>query len=120
MRYLFLLYLAPLFALGQYLPICDNDSLSKTEREMVAKYPFVQVQCNQFQFFGPESPNWMHLNKELSEMIQTGKGKLNFYHIGGSHLQADIYSHDFRTFLQSNWPGLSGERGLVFPFNLAS
>jgi len=52
-------------------------------------------------------------------MIESGKGKLNFYHIGGSHLQADIYSHDFRTFLQSNWPGLSGERGLVFPYNLA-
>jgi lysophospholipase L1-like esterase len=119
MRHLLLLFLAPLFASGQYHPLCDNDSLSKTEKEIAAKYPFIQVQCNQFQFFGLESPNWMYLNKQLSEMIQTGQGKLNFYHIGGSHLQADIYSHDFRTFLQSNWPGLSGERGLVFPFNLA-
>jgi lysophospholipase L1-like esterase len=119
MRHLLLLYFVPLFAFGQYLPLCENDTLSDTEKEIAAKYPFIQVQCNQFQFFGPESPNWMHLNKELSEMIQTGQGKLNFYHIGGSHLQADIYSHDFRTFLQSNWPGLSGERGLVFPFNLA-
>lgn len=119
MRHLLLLCFVPLFASGQYLPLCDNDSLSKTEKEIAAKYPFIQVQCNQFQFFGLESPNWMYLNKQLSEMIQTGQGKLNFYHIGGSHLQADIYSHDFRTFLQSNWPGLSGERGLVFPFNLA-
>ncbi|MCH2224941.1 MAG: GDSL-type esterase/lipase family protein [Crocinitomicaceae bacterium] len=44
---------------------------------------------------------------------------MNFYHIGGSHLQADIYSHDVRAYLQTNWEGLSGERGWVFPFDLA-
>ena len=119
MMRLLLLCCLPLFAFGQYLPLCNNDSLSPTEQEIARKYPFVEVQCNQFQFFGAQSPNWMHLNEELSSMIQTGQGKLNFYHIGGSHLQADIYTHDFRTFLQSNWPGLSGERGLVFPDNLA-
>lgn len=119
MMRLLLLCCLPLFAFGQYLPLCNNDSLSPTEQEIARKYPFVEVQCNQFQFFGAQSPNWMHLNEELSSMIQTGQGKLNFYHIGGSHLQADIYTHDFRTFLQSNWPGLSGERGLVFPYNLA-
>ena len=119
MMRLLLLCCLPLFAFGQYLPLCNNDSLSPTEKEIARKYPFIEVQCNQFQFFGAQSPNWMHLNEELSSMIQSGQGKLNFYHIGGSHLQADIYTHDFRTFLQSNWPGLSGERGLVFPYNLA-
>jgi lysophospholipase L1-like esterase len=109
----------PLFAFGQYPTLCTNDSLSAVEQEIAKNYPFVEVQCNQFQFFGTESPNWLHLNKSLTQMIETGEGKLNFYHIGGSHLQADIYSHDFRTFLQSNWPGLSGERGLVFPYSLA-
>ncbi|MEY3968509.1 MAG: hypothetical protein RL137_1414 [Bacteroidota bacterium] len=119
MRCLLLICSIPLFVLGQTPLLCTNDSLSKVEQEIARTYPFIEVQCNQFQFFGNESPNWMLLNRELSQMIESGKGKLNFYHIGGSHLQADIYSHDFRTFLQSNWPGLSGERGLVFPYNLA-
>lgn len=119
MRCLLLICGIPLFVLGQTPLLCTNDSLSKVEQEIARTYPFIEVQCNQFQFFGNESPNWMLLNRELSQMIESGKGKLNFYHIGGSHLQADIYSHDFRTFLQSNWPGLSGERGLVFPYNLA-
>ena len=119
MRCLLLIFSIPLFVLGQTPLLCTNDSLSKVEQEIARTYPFIEVQCNQFQFFGNESPNWMVLNRELSQMIESGKGKLNFYHIGGSHLQADIYSHDFRTFLQSNWPGLSGERGLVFPYNLA-
>ena len=119
MRCLLLICSIPLFVLGQTPLLCTNDSLSKVEQEIARTYPFIEVQCNQFQFFGNESPNWMLLNRELSQMIESGKGKLNFYHIGGSHLQADIYTHDFRTFLQSNWPGLSGERGLVFPYNLA-
>ena len=119
MRCLVLIFSIPLFVLGQTPLLCTNDSLSKVEQEIARTYPFIEVQCNQFQFFGNESPNWMVLNRELSQMIESGKGKLNFYHIGGSHLQADIYSHDFRSFLQSNWPGLSGERGLVFPYNLA-
>jgi lysophospholipase L1-like esterase len=119
MRCLLLICSIPLFVLGQTPLLCTNDSLSKVEQEIARTYPFIEVQCNQFQFFGNESPNWMLLNRELSQMIESGKGKLNFYHIGGSHLQADIYSHDFRTFLQSNWPGLSGDRGLVFPYNLA-
>jgi lysophospholipase L1-like esterase len=119
MRRILVLFILPLFAFGQYPALCTNDSLSTVEQEIAKNYPFVEVQCNQFQFFGTESPNWLHLNKSLTQMIETGEGKLNFYHIGGSHLQADIYSHDFRTFLQSNWPGLSGERGLVFPYSLA-
>jgi lysophospholipase L1-like esterase len=119
MRHLFWLCFLRVLAFGQPPMLCSNDSLSEVEQAIARTYPFIEVQCNQFQFFGSESPNWMQLNRDLSQMIATGQGKLNFYHIGGSHLQADIYSHDFRTFLQSNWPGLSGERGLVFPYNLA-
>jgi hypothetical protein len=70
--------------------LCSNDSLSEVEQAIARTYPFIEVQCNQFQFFGSESPNWMQLNRDLSQMIATGQGKLNFYHIGGSHLQADI------------------------------
>jgi lysophospholipase L1-like esterase len=119
MRFL-LLFLCCFFELhAQNLATCSNDSLSPAEKQIAEQYPFIQVACNQFQFFSPDSPNWRYLNEKLSQMIATQEGKLNFYHIGGSHLQADIYSHDFRTFLQTNWPGLAGERGLVFPYSLA-
>jgi lysophospholipase L1-like esterase len=55
----------------------------------------------------------------MEDMVRTKKGSLNFYHIGGSHLQADIYTHDVRTMMQTNWNKLPGERGWVFPFKLA-
>jgi lysophospholipase L1-like esterase len=83
------------------------------------EFPFIVFEKNNFQFFSARSPNWEYLYREFSAMIVKKDRKLNFYHLGGSHLQADIYSHDFRSFLQSNWRGISGERGIVFPFDLA-
>lgn len=92
---------------------------SKEDEAIEKQYDFIKSDCNQFQFFSPESPNWMHLFEDIQQMVSKKDRKLNFYHIGGSHIQADIYTHDFRTFLQTNWPGLNGDRGLVFPFDLA-
>ncbi len=83
-------------------------------------YPFVQYEVNNFAFHNEDSPNFRKFYGKFRQIFETGKGKLNMYHIGGSHLQADIYTHDVRTYLQEEWPGYSGERGWVFPFDLAS
>ena len=85
----------------------------------VNQFPFIQFDKNVFEFPSSENKNWDKLYARMDSMIQFKDRKLNFYHIGGSHIQADIYTHDFRSFLQRNWPGLTGHRGLVFPFNLA-
>lgn len=84
-----------------------------------SKYPFVHYEVNNFKFYSENSANFELLSQKMDEMIRAKNGKLNFYHIGGSHIQADIYTHDARTFLESNWSGLEGERGWVFPFDLA-
>lgn len=83
------------------------------------KYPFVNFSANCFRFYSPQSPNWEKFYGDLAKMVTQKDRKLNFYHIGGSHLQADIYTHDIRTYLQTRWSGLPGERGLIFPFDLA-
>lgn len=86
---------------------------------LAKKYPFIHFERNHFQFFTENSANFEKLFYDFQQMIQFKDRKLNFYHIGGSHLQADIYTHEMRTFLQTNWEGLPGERGFVFPFDLA-
>lgn len=83
------------------------------------KYPLVNFSKNNFQFFTEGSPQWKLLSQKLDSMIEFKNKKLNFYHIGGSHIQADIYTNDIRTFLDTNWKGINGERGFVFPFDLA-
>ena len=98
----------------------NHPEFAKSNSEISEKKSLINLDCNQFAFFSEKSTNWFYLYTEIQKMIAKKDRKLNFYHIGGSHIQADIYTHDFRTFLQSNWPGLNGERGLVFPFGLAS
>ena len=86
---------------------------------LTEKYPFIHFERNHYQFFTENSTNFEKLFYNFQQMIQFKDRKLNFYHIGGSHLQADIYTHEMRTYLQTNWEGLEGERGLIFPFDLA-
>ena len=82
-------------------------------------YPFVHLERNHYQFYTKGSPNFEKLYFDIKQMVRFKDRKLNFYHIGGSHLQADVYTHEMRTLLQTNWKGLPGERGWVFPFDLA-
>jgi len=82
-------------------------------------YPFIHFEKNHYQFFTSKSANFEKLYYNIKQMIIYRDRKLNFYHIGGSHLQADVYTHQMRTFLQTNWNNLPGERGLIFPFDLA-
>lgn len=83
------------------------------------QYPFINFENNCFRFYSPKSANWERLFEDFRNMTTDKNCKLNFYHIGGSHLQADVYTHDIRTYLQTHWLNLPGERGLIFPFDLA-
>lgn len=82
-------------------------------------YDFVDFSKNNYAFYSKSSPNFEYLYGQLDSMIRFQDRKLNFYHIGGSHVQADIYTNDMRSFLQTNYTNLPGERGIVFPLNLA-
>ncbi len=109
-------------------PIRRSDSLNNyrnrvffgvVDSTLTEKYPFIHFERNHYKFYTENSPNFEKLFFNFQQMIQFKDRKLNFYHIGGSHLQADIYTHEMRTNLQTNWRGLEGERGLIFPFDLA-
>lgn len=121
-----LLLLFPLLLSGQLTPR-RGDSLNEYEfpytleidSAQIEAYPFVHHEKNTFQFYTPESPNWDLLYRNIQKMRKAKDRKLNFYHIGGSHLQADIYTHDVRTNLETRWEELPGERGFLFPFDLA-
>lgn len=91
----------------------------RIDTAMKSRYPFINFQKNTFQFFTLTSPTWKRFQQQVDSMTRFKDRKMNFYHLGGSHLQADIYTNDFRVFLQTNWSGLGGERGIVFPFDLA-
>lgn len=89
------------------------------DSSLAETYPFIRLDRNHYQFYTHGSPNFEKLYYDIKQMVRFKDRKLNFYHIGGSHLQADVYTHEMRTLLQTNWKGLPGERGWIFPFDLA-
>jgi len=97
----------------------NEDLFGIIDTSVQNKYPFIQFDHNNYQFYTKESPTFEKLFFDLQQMVKTKKGKLNFYHIGGSHIQADIYSNDMRQYLAKYWEDLPGERGWVFPFKMA-
>ena len=90
------------------------------DSSLKSKYPFIHFERNHYQFYSYDSPSFEKLYYDIKQMVNYKDRKLNFYHIGGSHVQADIYTNYMREQVQSYWgKDLPGERGVVFPFNLA-
>lgn len=66
-----------------------------------------------------DSPTFTRFFRKLDSIYQGKGGKLHIFHIGGSHIQADIYSNKLRGYLQNMNKVSIGQRGFVFPFRLA-
>ncbi|MDX9751212.1 MAG: GDSL-type esterase/lipase family protein [Flavobacteriales bacterium] len=56
---------------------------------------------------------------QLDRLFFHGEGQVNVVHIGGSHIQADMWSNHVRHRLQHTAPGVRAARGFIFPFSLA-
>lgn len=69
--------------------------------------------------FALESPYFNSFFKRLDSIFEGKKDKLHIFHIGGSHIQADIYSNKLRTYFQNTNDVSMAQRGFVFPFHLA-
>lgn len=90
----------------------------KTYPYTILEYPFIKYEMNRIDFPQDNSSFDIVLRK-LNALIQEGEGRLDILQIGGSHIQADIYSGVARQRLQNFYPGLNAGRGFVFPYSLA-
>jgi hypothetical protein len=84
----------------------------------IPEYDFIHYDSNRFQFFG-DSSSYQHFIAKFSRLIREGRGQLSVVHIGGSHLQADIYTDRIRSRFQTFQPGINGGRGFIFPYSVA-
>ena len=81
-------------------------------------YPFVNWDSNQI-LFADQSPALQRFFARFDSLVRFKDRQLVVYHFGGSHLQADIYSHKVRTYMKDLVGIESPPRGLIFPFKLA-
>ena len=84
----------------------------------IPEYDFIHYELNRFQFPG-DSSAYMHFLERYNRLIGKGDGQLSVVHIGGSHLQADIYSERIRSRFQTFELGNNGGRGFIFPYSVA-
>lgn len=56
---------------------------------------------------------------KMDSVLLLGRGRVSILQIGGSHIQADIYTEVFRQRLDSLNGGLRPARGFIFPFSVA-
>ncbi len=84
----------------------------------IARYDFIRYDLNRF-VFGRDSSAFMHFMEKYGRLIRQGEEQLSVVHIGGSHLQADIYSDRIRSRFQTFEMGDNGGRGFLFPYRVA-
>ena len=85
---------------------------------LLPKHDFVVYDSTDIRFYN-DSSNYDYFFRKLDTLIFDGKGKVKVMQIGGSHIQADIWSHKLRKNFQKLTPGLNGGRGFLFPYRLA-
>lgn len=82
------------------------------------QYPFIKYEKNAI--LCPADSNYLEgLYNKFDQIINYGEGKVNIVHIGGSHIQADIYTDQIRKRFQSLQYDMNGGRGMVFPYRIA-
>ena len=83
------------------------------------QYSFIRYNTNQFELVH-KNPRYCDLFAKFDTLIKTGENQIKIVHLGGSHIQADVYTHRIRQELQSFYPGILGSRGFFFPYPIAN
>ncbi|MFN3345161.1 MAG: hypothetical protein ACK412_05885, partial [Chloroherpetonaceae bacterium] len=98
----------------------DSVTIDITSARIDSLYPFIRYSQNKLQFYGSdfERSGYARFFRTMEEIRQGKKKKLNILHIGGSHIQADVWSGETRRLLRE-WSHQEGERGFIFPQKLA-
>ena len=81
-------------------------------------YRCVKYEQNILQFPG-ERIRQDYFYSRLDSLLLFHTGEVNIWHVGGSHVQADIFSHKMRSNLTELQPEIVGNRGILFPYSIA-
>jgi len=85
----------------------------------IPKYRFMDYKQNTIQIPGKDSTRLNLFFQKIDTLIEAGEGRINILHIGGSHVQADMFSHRVRQNLDMVNGDFQTPRGLIFPFSVA-
>jgi lysophospholipase L1-like esterase len=93
-------------------------SIAQSNPHLLPDHDFVVSDSAAVRFYN-DSSNFDTFFGKLDDAIFNGNGKVRMMQIGGSHIQADIWSDQIRKNFQKVSPNLNGGRGFLFPYRLA-
>ena len=82
----------------------------------VPDYGFAHFDRNQILYPG-DSLTMERFFQKMDSVVFLGEGNVSIMHIGGSHVQAGVFTQQFRDNLLSISPDLIGGQNFVFPFS---
>ena len=85
----------------------------------IPEYKFMDFNYDKIQVPGGDSTRLNEFFQKIDSLLETGKGRINILHIGGSHVQADMFSHRVRQNLDVLNGDFQTPRGLIFQFSVA-
>ena len=88
---------------------------SPVKRPIPEECSFADLEKNRLIYPGDSLSMELFFDK-LDTLLFTGRGNVSIMHIGGSHVQAGVFSQTMRDNLLNLFPGLTAGRGLIFPF----
>jgi lysophospholipase L1-like esterase len=106
-----------------FLCICKQNDLQAQSifrgTSLLSSLDNINIEETPIDFPAGDNTIYDGIFNKLDRLIFEGKGNFTVLHIGGSHIQAGTLSHQIRINLLTIFPGLVGNRGLVFPFSAA-
>ncbi len=97
-----------LMATGEILPL----------QAQLPQYKCVDYNANRLHY-PADSTAMQRFYHKLDSLALFGDSHINIVQIGGSHIQADVFSDRLRCNLTSMLPGFQANRGAIFPFKAA-
>ena len=92
--------------------------LSLPLQASIEHYDCVNYCANRL-LFPNDSSKFELLYKQLDSLSVFGKGDINIIHIGGSHVQADVFTNQLRTNFANIQESFVANRGVIFPYSVA-
>lgn len=86
------------------------------ELRPLPEYSFAHFDRNQILYPGGDSTAMERFYEKLDSVVFLGQGNVSIMHIGGSHVQAGVFTQQFRDDLLSIGDSLMGGPYFLFPF----
>ena len=84
-----------------------------------SSYPFIVDSMNVIRIPNQKSERLNTFYDKMNALLRGSKNQVSILHIGGSHVQADMFSHQVRSHFDTLIQNHHASRGLIFPYETA-